>query len=70
MLKWYVHFTEKVRTAVDNEKGAVSMEWIMIGLLAVAVVAAIITALEGRSADGIATAIINKLADFINKIGG
>ncbi|SFE74256.1 hypothetical protein [Alteribacillus iranensis] len=69
MLKTYVEARELVRKYLDNEKGSVSMEWIMLGLLGVALVGIVVTALGESDGSTIASAITSKIAEFINGIG-
>lgn len=69
-LSLYVKVAEKVKGTVSNERGAVSMEWIMMGLLAVAVIGVVITTLSGSNDDGgIGEAIMGKISEFISQIG-
>ncbi len=69
MLKQYVQLKTMVEKMVNNEKGSVSMEWIMLGLLGVALVGIVVTALGESDGSNIANAITDKIAEFIESIG-
>lgn len=69
MMKQYVQLKTMVDNFVRNEKGSVSMEWIMLGLLGVALVGIVVTALGESDGSSIANAITDKIAEFIESIG-
>ncbi|GAK06094.1 hypothetical protein JCM19037_4655 [Geomicrobium sp. JCM 19037] len=67
MKKFYVKARSLYNQRVNNEDGAVSFEWIMLGMLAVAVIGVVIAALDGNG-DGLATAIMGVLTDLVESI--
>ncbi|SDH74830.1 hypothetical protein SAMN05192534_110118 [Alteribacillus persepolensis] len=69
MANMYGKAQQWFRKYLDNEKGSVSMEWIMLGLLGVALVGIVVTALGESDGSTIASAITEKIAEFINGIG-
>ncbi|MFD2705546.1 hypothetical protein [Salibacterium lacus] len=70
MVSMYVKVQQFFRTYMDNEKGSVSLEWIMLGLLGVALVGMVVTSLNDMEGNNtIASAIIDKIAEFVESIG-
>jgi hypothetical protein len=69
--KFYVQtkqIWEKATTPVRNEEGAQALEWIALGMLVLAIMAAIGTAFNGDTTVG--NAVKNQLVKLINGIGG
>ncbi|WP_408009132.1 hypothetical protein ACJROX_02085 [Pseudalkalibacillus sp. A8] len=52
---------------VNNERGAQALEWVALGLVVLAVMAAVATAVEGNGSS-IANAIVEKIAELIGKM--
>ncbi|MGY4689007.1 hypothetical protein [Salibacterium sp. K-3] len=70
MVSMYVKVQQFFRTYMDNEKGSVSLEWIMLGLLGVALVGMVVTSLGNMEGNNtIAEAIVDKIAEFVEGIG-
>ncbi|RZT13018.1 hypothetical protein [Fictibacillus sp. BK138] len=63
-----VNAWENVTRKVQNERGAQALEWIALGMLVLAIMAAIATAFKGDTSVG--TAVKNQLIKLINGIGG
>ncbi|WP_156906619.1 hypothetical protein [Alteribacter aurantiacus] len=69
--KWYVMLDAKLNQAketVKEERGALSLEWVALGLLVIVFISGIIAFLDGD--DTMGSAIVERLADFINQLGG
>ncbi|GAA0376137.1 hypothetical protein [Bacillus horti] len=65
------NLNQRVESLVKNEKGSISLEWIMIGLLGVAIIGVVATWLsESGSGGTLGNAILSKLADLVGNIGG
>lgn len=61
---------ERGRQALANERGSISLEWIMIGLLGVAIIGVVATWLSNSGNGGqLGRAILNKLAEMVGNIG-
>lgn len=59
-----------LESRLNNQKGAVSFEWIMLGMLAVAVIGVVALALEDGDGSTLADAILETLASLVEDIGG
>ncbi|GAK13685.1 hypothetical protein [Geomicrobium sp. JCM 19039] len=71
MKKLYVkamHQVENVKATLKEEKGALSLEWVALGLLAIVFISVIIGYLADNS-DGVGSAIVGKLEEFVEQIG-
>ncbi|ANX10957.1 hypothetical protein ABE41_002880 [Fictibacillus arsenicus] len=70
MNKLYAKAQNKMETYkgyVNNEEGAQALEWIALGTVVIAVMAAIATGVSGN-ASGLGQAIIGKLSQLISSI--
>ncbi|WP_100406435.1 hypothetical protein [Bacillus solitudinis] len=66
-MKKIIGFYTKVVSYPQNERGSQSLEWIGIAAVIVILVGTISTVFAGDNT--FATAILNKLKDFVSKIG-
>jgi hypothetical protein len=64
-------FADKLAKRLKDERGALSLEWIGIGILAMAIIGITVNWLtkQGEGDETIGKAIIKKLADIIGGIG-
>ncbi|MCF6411553.1 hypothetical protein [Pseudalkalibacillus salsuginis] len=67
MRKMYENLTVTINKYVNNERGAQALEWVALGLVVLAVMAAVATAVQGNGSS-IANAIVEKIAELIGKM--
>lgn len=65
--KLMIKSKETMNQYVNNEEGAQALEWVALGLVVLAVMAAVATAVNGNG-DGIASAIVDRIAQMISDI--
>lgn len=56
---------KKVTEALNNERGAQTLEWVAVGAVVVTIAALLGQAFEGESIKGIVDAIIQKIQDSL-----
>ncbi len=67
MREMYENLTVTFNKYVNNERGAQALEWVALGLVVLAVMAAVATAVQGNGSS-IANAIVEKIAELIGKM--
>ncbi|MCF6139557.1 hypothetical protein [Pseudalkalibacillus berkeleyi] len=67
MMNMYVKMTSALNKYVKNERGAQALEWVALGLVVLAVMAAVATAVKGNGG-AIGDAIVSKIAELINNM--
>lgn len=66
--RWYESTKSYVGRYVKNERGAQALEWIALGMLVLAIMGAIATAMDGDTSIG--NAVKNQLINMINSLNG
>jgi Flp pilus assembly pilin Flp len=61
------NMTAVVNKYVNNERGAQALEWVALGLVVLAVMAAVATAVDGNGSS-IANAIVEKISELIGRL--
>ncbi|HHW38074.1 MAG TPA: hypothetical protein GXX18_12700 [Bacillales bacterium] len=56
---------QKVTAALNNERGAQTLEWVAVGAVVVTIAALLGQAFEGDSIKGIVTSILDKIKDSL-----
>ncbi|MGP4082635.1 hypothetical protein ACTWQL_22415 [Pseudalkalibacillus sp. R45] len=67
MKKMVENMTAVVNKYVNNERGAQALEWVALGLVVLAVMAAVATAVDGNGSS-IANAIVEKISELIGRL--
>ncbi|WP_077210654.1 hypothetical protein [Bacillus dakarensis] len=65
MKKISMSLYQKVTGALNNEKGAQTLEWVAVGAVVVTIAALLGQAFEGDSIKGIVDAILQKVQDSL-----
>ncbi|QFT87763.1 hypothetical protein FIU87_03775 [Bacillus sp. THAF10] len=58
----------QARNAVNNERGAQTIEWVALALVILFLMAAVSTAMKGNGGD-IASSMVNKISELIKRVG-
>ncbi|WP_261134631.1 hypothetical protein [Bacillus sp. Marseille-Q3570] len=67
MKKMVENMSAVVNKYVNNERGAQALEWVALGLVVLAVMAAVATAVDGNGSS-IANAIVEKISELIGRL--
>ncbi|WP_416148241.1 hypothetical protein ACM26V_18720 [Salipaludibacillus sp. HK11] len=65
----WVQKKEEVMDTLQEEKGALSLEWVALGLLVIVFISAIVTYLQADGGNDIAERIIDTIGNLVEQIG-